>query len=118
MAVVRISVGDEHLGAEFDDNITARELLNRMPMDVPMLDLYGREMCHRYGTNALPVEDLRHDGYRVGDIVYWPPAGSLVILYRQNGERFARQQIGRIDRGAELFERTGDTTVRFERIDD
>lgn len=114
MTSVNIKVGSTILRAEFEDNATSRWLVERMPFTVRMMDLYGREMCHRYGANALPTEHLRHDGYEIGDIAYWPPAGSLVILYAQNGERFGRQQVGHIASGVEVFEHTGDADVTFE----
>lgn len=116
MTKVKITAGDATLYADFEDNATARTLVERMPFTIPMMDLYGREMCHRYGAGALKTEALRSDSYEVGDIAYWPPAGSLVILYRQNGERFERQQVGHIASGVELFETTGDITVRFEAV--
>lgn len=45
---------------------------------------------------------------------FWPPAESLVILYRQNGEEFERAHLGNIESGVELFETTGSTCVTFE----
>ena len=75
-------------------------------------------MCYRYGAYALPTDHLRSDGYEIGDIAYWAPGGSLVILYAQNGERFERQHLGHIDSGVELFETTGDVNVSFELVKD
>ena len=74
-------------------------------------------MCYRYGADALPTDDLRSDRYEVGDIAYWPPSGSLVILYAQNGEQFARQHLGHIESGVEIFETTGDVDVTFDIIE-
>lgn len=34
--------------------------------------------------------------YEVGEIVYWPPRHSFVIMYAQNGEMFDMQKIGKI----------------------
>ncbi len=53
-----------------------------------MMELYGREMRYRYGVYALPVDELRSDGYEAGAPAYWVPGGGLVILYKQNGEEF------------------------------
>lgn len=89
-----------------------------MPMTLSMQDLYGREMCYRYGADTFPTDTLRSDGYEVGDIAYWPPRGSLVILYGQNGEQFERQHIGHISEGVEVFETTGDAEVTFEIAED
>lgn len=99
---VKITVGDTELTAIFEDNTTSRALVVQMPMTLPMMDLYGREMCYRYGGGTFETDQLHSDRYEVGDIAYWPPAGSLVILYKQNGEEFERQQIGHIDEGVDV----------------
>ena len=111
---IRITVGATELYAELENNATTSALIEQMPMTLPMQDLYGREMCYRYGADALPTDELRSDRYEVGDIVYWPPSGSLVILYPQNGEQFARQHLGHIESGVEIFETTGDIDVTFD----
>ncbi len=117
MMQIKITVGDTELYARLEDNVTTHALMEQKPMTLPMSDLYGIEMCYRYGANALPTDYLRSDGYEIGDIAYWPPRGSLVILYEQNGEQFERQHLGHIDSGVEIFESTGDIDVTFERID-
>lgn len=115
---VKITVGETELTAVFEDNTTSRALVEQMPMTLPMMDLYGREMCYRYGNGTFETDQLRYDRYEVGDIAYWPPAGSLVILYKQNGEEFERQQIGHIDQGVEVFSGIGDVDVTFELMED
>ena len=115
---IKITVGDTELYATLEDNATTRALMEQMPMTLSMSDLYGREMCYRYGANALPTDSLRSDGYEVGDIAYWPPRGSLVILYAQNGEQFERQHLGHIDSGVEVFKNTGDADVTLEVVSD
>ncbi len=114
---IRITVGATELYAELENNATTSALIEQMPMTLPMQDLYGREMCNRYGADALPTDELRSDRYEVGDIAYWPPSGSLVILYAQNGEQFARQHLGHIESGVEIFETTGDVDVTFDIIE-
>ncbi|MCM1330571.1 MAG: cyclophilin-like fold protein [Ruminococcus sp.] len=109
---------ETELTAVMEDNATTRAIIEQMPMTLPMMDLYGREMCYRYGAYALPTDNLRSDGYEVGDIAYWAPGGSLVILYKQNGEQFERQHLGHIDSGIEVFENTEDAGVRFEVVDE
>lgn len=114
---IKISVNGTELTAVLENNVTTRALVEQMPMTLPMRDLYDREMCYNYGAGAFPTETLRNDSYEVGDIIYWPTAGSFVILYRQNGEQFSRQHLGHIESGVELFETTGNTDVTFELID-
>ena len=104
-ARLKITVGNKILYAA---------LLKKMPMTLTMQNLYGREMCYRFGAGSLPTEHLRSDRYEVGDIVYWAPRGSFVILYKQNGEEFERQQIGHIDSGTDIFNGSGDEKVSFE----
>ena len=111
---IKITVGDTELTAVMEDNVTTQALMEQMPMTLPMMDLYGREMCYRYGAYALPTDNLQSDGYEVGDLAYWAPGGSLVILYKQNGEQFERQHLGHIESGVEVFEDTGDVDVTFE----
>lgn len=114
---VRITVGDTELIATLENNATTQAIVEQMPMTLPMMDLYGREMCYRYGAYALPTDNMRSDGYEVGDLAYWAPGGSVVILYAQNGEQFERQHLGHIDSGVEVFENTGDVDVMFELMD-
>lgn len=114
---VKITVGDTELFASLEDNATTREWVKKLPVTLSMSDLYGREMCYRYGNGTFPTDDLRTDGYEVGDLAYWPPMGSLVILYEQNGEKFERQHLGHIDSGVEVFETTGDAEVTFELVE-
>ncbi len=113
---IKITVNGRTLTATLEDNAAAQALLAKMPMTLHMQDLYSREMCYHYGKGSLPTDKLRSDGYQIGDIIYWPPQGSLVILYEQNGERFTRQHLGRVDNGVEIFKTTGNIDVTFEKL--
>ena len=110
---VKITVNGHTLTATFADNVTARAFLDKLPCTLPMMDLYGREMCYRF-PESLPTDNAYTQGYEVGDIVYYPPMHSFVIMYRQNGERFQMQKLGRIDAGVEIFDGIGDVNVKFE----
>ena len=109
---ITIKAGGKTLNATLQDNSASRELYNRLPLTLRMDDLYEREMCYNL-EEALPIERQVSDSYRVGDIIYWPPGKCLVILYKQNGEKFSRQYLGHIDEGVEIFETTGDIEVTF-----
>lgn len=114
---IKITVGDTEFFATLEDNATTRAWMEEMPMTLSMSDLYDREMCYRYGNGTFPTDSLRSDGYEVGDLAYWPPMGSLVILYEQNGEQFERQHLGHIDSGVEVFANIGDVDVTFEIVE-
>lgn len=103
---VRISAGNRTWYATLDDNATARALIAKLPLTLPLEDLYGRELCYRF-RDALPANEVSYRGYEVGEIVYWPPRHSFVILYAQNGEHFDMQPIGRIEKGVEEMGRVG-----------
>ncbi|MBJ9974142.1 hypothetical protein IAE35_01140 [Pseudomonas sp. S75] len=111
---VKVTAGQHVLTATFIDNATSRALAARFPLTVPMMDLYSREVVYRF-PEALPANETSTSGYDVGDIVYWTPRHSFVIMYEQNGERISNlQKVGRIDSGVEVFKRTGDIDVTFE----
>lgn len=114
---VRVTVGSHTLNATLEDNATTRAFVEMLPLTLPMLDLYGREMCYRF-TDALPTDAASTQSYEVGEIVYYPPRHSVVILYAQNGERFQMQKMGRIDSGVEIFDGIGDVDVTFELASD
>lgn len=113
---MKITINGRTLTATLEDNATTRAIVQRLPMTLPMMDLYGREMCYRF-PEALPTDNARTRGYEVGEIVYYPPMHSFVIMYRQNGERFQMQSIGRINSGVEIFDGIGDVDVRFEKAE-
>lgn len=66
-------------------------------------------------VNAMPAQTMHDDtDYKVGDIIYWPPGRSFVIMYARNGGRFGMQKMGHVDSGVEIFKSTGNTSVSFE----
>jgi hypothetical protein len=103
------------LTATFIDNSTSRAIIAKLPLTIPLADLYAREMCYHF-TDALPADNVQTTGYEIGEIIYWPPRHSFVIMYAQNGERFSMQKIGRVDSGVEIFKQTGNTTITLEVI--
>ena len=111
---LKITAGDKVLFATLEDNATVRDFIKKLPTTLPMENLYGREMCYRYGAGALAEAKTRSDGYEVGDIIYWKPLGSFVILYKQNGELFERVQLGHIDGDLNFFDGGGDMEITFE----
>ena len=110
---IKITAGGKTLTATLEDNPTSRAFMAKLPLTLPMLDLYGREMCYHFDS-ALPTDKLTSTNYEVGELIYWPPRHSFVILYKQNGERFERQHVGHVDSGVEIFDGMGDADVLFE----
>ncbi len=113
---MRITVNSHTLTATLENNVTAQAFAAKLPITLPMMDLYGREMCYRF-PEALPTDNARTRGYEVGEIVYYPPMHSFVIMYEQNGEHFQMQSIGRVEGNAGIFDGIGDVDVRFEKAE-
>ena len=114
---IRITVGETELFATFEDNATSRALIEKMPMTLPMMDLYGREMCYRFSSENIPAEEAQYGSFDVGKILYWTPWHSFVIVYAESSETIDDlQYVGEIDSGWEIFNTTGDTDVTFEMI--
>lgn len=109
---IKLTVNGQSLYATLEDNATTRALAAKLPLTLPMMDLYGREMCYRF-PDALPTDDARTQGYEIGEIVYYPPMHSLVIMYAQNGERFQMQKLGHIDGDVSIFNNIGDVDVTW-----
>ena len=115
---VRITVGESELIATFADNATSRALIEKMPMTLPMMDLYGREMCYRFTGEDIPAEEAQYGSFDVGKILYWTPWHSFVIVYAESGEEIDDlQYVGMIGEGVEVFAGTGDIDVTFETIE-
>lgn len=113
---MNITVNGHTLTATLEDNVTAQAFASKLPITLPMMDLYGREMCYRF-PEALPTDDAKTRGYEVGEIVYYPPMHSFVIMYKQNGERFQMQSIGRVQGDVSIFDGIGDVSVTFTKAD-
>ena len=115
--LITITADDHVITATLYDNAAGRALWDKLPLTLNMMNLYGREMCYRFGAGGLPDDDAADIGYEIGDISYWPPAGSLVILYKQNGEVFEQQPIGHTDDDVSFFDGMPDTEITFERVE-
>ena len=113
---IKITAKGKTLTAVMENNTTVQAFVKQLPVTLPMQNLYSREMCYHYGSGGLPTGELRSDGYQVGDIIYWPPRGSFVILYVQNGELFERQHMGHTKDNVDFFLGAGDVDVTFELI--
>lgn len=70
-------------------------LLARLPLTLPLADIYGGEMCSHL-DEELPTDAVQNRNYRLGEIISLPPRRSFVIKYRQDGEQFSMQHIGQI----------------------
>jgi hypothetical protein len=113
---LKISVGDKTAIATLANNPTAQEFASRLPLNLAMKDLFGRE---KYAAlpKALNEKGPRKHSYLVGDIAYWSPSHDVAIYYLQDGESIPSPgiiPIGKIDSGSELFHAKGAVKVLIE----
>jgi len=113
---INITIRDRVLTATLADNLTARDFVSFLPLNVSMNDLFGRE---KYGELPKPLSEdgPRKDRYEVGDIGYWSPDHQFAVYYRQDGETIPSPgiiPIGRIDSGAEAFNVPGSVKVSIK----
>ena len=47
--VIKITAGKHSISAILYDNAAGRAFWDKLPLTLPMLNLYGREMCYRFG---------------------------------------------------------------------
>lgn len=114
---IKIGVGEQSLIATLLDNATSRSFISMLPLSLPMMNLYSRELVYRFTNQPLPANEAKTSGYQVGDISYWTPGRSFVIFYKQNGEIISNlQPVGRIDSGVDIFKNTDNVEVKFELI--
>lgn len=114
---MKITVGNQVIYATLADNATAHAIADRLPLTLELLDLYGREMCYRF-ADELPANEVQTRNFELGEIIYWPPRHSFVIMYKQDGEQFSMQHVGQLENvnNVALFGQ-GNATVTFELAD-
>ena len=76
---IKITVNGRELTAVLTDNATTRAFVEKLPVTLPMQDLYGREMCYRF-PDALPTDNVSVSGYEVR----WKSHATLTPLAKQD----------------------------------
>ncbi len=114
---IKMTFNNTVRSAKLYNNATNRNFIGKLPLTLNMRNIYGREMVYRF-PDPLPAEEASFRGYKVGEIIYYPPLHSFVIMYKQNGERFSMQSMGYIDGDVGIFENIEQTDIRFELIKD
>ncbi len=106
---IRITVGDATLTGRLDDNATARDLADQLPVTLTVRDHNRAEK-----TGPLPRQ-LSTDGVApghdpsAGDIGYWAPDGDLVFYYDDAAPYFdGIVRIGKLHGDLAALRRQGD----------
>lgn len=76
---IKIKVSNRELIATLAGNATTRAFVEKLPVTLPMQDLYGREMCYHF-PDALPTDNVSVSGYEVR----WKSHATLTPLAKQD----------------------------------
>ena len=68
MFKIKMTYADVVVTATLYDNATTRWLRNKLPLTIPMMNRYGRELVYRF-PEALPTDNVSVRSYEVGEIV-------------------------------------------------
>ncbi|HJI74294.1 MAG TPA: cyclophilin-like fold protein [Veillonellaceae bacterium] len=79
---VILVVNGKQMHAWLNDSVPAKSLLSQLPMTVKINDS-GNDFCGDNINVQYSEKDVQN-GYRNGDIAFWPPAHNFVIF--KNGE--------------------------------
>lgn len=114
---INIIIGDRVITATMEDNVTARDFLSRLPLEVTLNDYAGAEKIF-YPNPALATDGApRGNASSRGDIDLYIPWGNIAFFYKgDGGYSNSMIHLGRIDgNGIEALEVSGDISIRIER---
>ena len=111
MAETKIKItlsGGEEIFATLNDSATAKDFISKLPIEFSMTDLFGREKYYNF-SESLDGSDTKEFSFDKGDIYYWPPQRSFVIIYKQDDDTVpgGMYPLGKIDNNVEIFNNGG-----------
>ena len=112
----KTSGNDGEVTATMKDNVTTRDFLSRLPIEVTMNDYAGAEKIF-YPEPAFNTEGAPrgHTPSR-GDIDLYAPWGNVALFYKSGSHSSELIPLGRIDgNGIEAFDVAGNVVVKIER---
>lgn len=114
---INITIGDRVITATMEDNITTRDFLSRLPLEVTLNDYAGAEKIFYPGPALTTDGAPRGNASSRGDIDLYVPWGNIAFFYKgDGGYSNAMIHLGRINgNGAEALEAAGDISIQIER---
>ena len=106
---ITININGVDFTATLEDNETARELVNRLPLNIEMNELNGNEKYYYFSTN-FQVEPKRVNKINAGDIMMFGN-NCLVIFYESFNTSYSYTRIGHISNTQNLKEDLGTGSV-------
>ncbi len=113
---IKITVGNREVTATMKDNVTARDFLSRLPIEVTMNDYAGAEKIF-YPEPAFNTEGAPRDILHLVEILICMLPGEMSLSFNKSGSHSSELiHLGRIDgNGIEAFDVAGNVVVKIER---
>lgn len=115
---IKITIGDQTITATMENNVTARDLLSRLPLEITLEDYNNTTEKIYYPSPALNTENAPRGCAPVaGDITLYAPWGNVAIFCKNWSQSNDLIKLGHIDNnGIEMLKVPGDVKVKIERL--
>lgn len=107
---ITININGVDFTATLEDNETARELVNRLPLNIEMNELNGNEKYY-YFDESFPSNSSRIERIEKGDIMLYG-SDCLVLFYESFNTSYSYTRIGKLDNPSLLDDVIGKDSVR------
>ena len=113
---IKITIGDKTITATMENNVTARDLLSRLPLEITLNDYNNTEKIFypdpKLETNGAP----RGCTPVPGDITLYVPWGNVAIFYKSWSHTNDLIKLGHIEsNGIEALSVSGDVNIKIEK---
>lgn len=115
---IRITIASTILEATLDDNPTARDFAELLPLTVTLEDFHSVEKKTDALSKRLSQKDAPGSASAaVGDIMFYAPWGNLALFYRTSPIAHGLIKMGRITSGVEILRQPGPLRATISRAD-
>lgn len=115
---IKITIGDQTITATMENNVTVRDLLSRLPLEITLEDYNNTTEKIYYPSPALNTENAPRGCAPVaGDITLYVPWGNVAIFCKNWSQSNDLIKLGHIDNnGIEMLKVSGDVKVKIESL--
>ena len=106
---ITININGVDFTVTLEDNETARELVNRLPLNIEMNELNGNEKYY-YFDESFPSNSSRIERIEKGDIMLYG-SDCLVLFYESFNTSYSYTRIGKLDNPSLLDDVIGKDSV-------
>ena len=106
MNKIKITINDITYTATLENNETAKNLIQKLPLDITMNELNNNEKYYYFDT-TLPNNPINIDKINTGDIMLY--GDNCIVIFYQS---YTYTKIGTIDNPSSLKENIGNQNVK------